>query len=396
VKKQRKPGKIKTVILKALLCLLPLCFCLGQQVPVLAWEAGGLQQEQAGSDEMAVIREELKKVLESQDAGFLKYQDPDRLINEIAAGTGSFSFGDFLKWLGAVLFRELGANLSALARIVIIAGIFAFLKGFQLAGANSGVTETAFYGAYVAVAAMLLTVFAEVMGMASAAVGKMTELINYTSPALFALVAAGGKPLSAATLKPAFVFGMQLFANLLLKIFLPLFLLIAVLHVVDNLSEDIKVTNFISFLNSLVNWTMGICMTVFVAFLSIQGIIASAGDSVTGKTAKYAAGTFIPVVGKYLADSIDAVITSASSIKNVAGAGLMTGVMVIFAAPAVKILAISALYRLTGALIEPVADKRLSGCIRGMAETMNNVAGIAAMLAVLLIISLAVIIKSLS
>jgi stage III sporulation protein AE len=72
----------------------------------------------------------------------------------------------------------------------------------------------------------------------------------------------------------------------------------------------------------------------------------------------------------------------------------MIGIITIFAAPALKIFAIAIMYRLTGALIQPLADKRLTDCVRGMAESMNYVAGIAALTAVLMIISISVIIKT--
>lgn len=406
VKKQKRPNKVfKIIIMVAGWMILSAGLLLNWPVHVHAYDSGivsstetidtsSLLEEQMNSEEMLNIKDELDKVLNTEDAGFLKNKSSDEIIQDLISGKSSFSFKDCLEWLGAVLFREFGANMTLLVRIIVIVSIFAFLKGFQMADIKNGVSETAFYASYALVAAIMCTSFIGVMETASKAISTMVSFMNYTSPALFVLVAAGGSPIGAATLKPAFIFALQILANLLLKFFLPLFMLIAVLNVVDNLSDDIKVTNLLGLLKTIANWSLGICMTVFVALLSIQSIIASAADSVAGKTAKFAAGSFIPVVGKYLADSIDAVVSCASAIKNAAGVGMMIGIIAIFAAPAVKIFTISIMYRMTGALIEPVADKRLTGCIKGMAETMNFVAGVAAMTAVLLLISVSVIIKT--
>lgn len=58
--------------------------------------------------------------------------------------------------------------------------------------------------------------------------------------------------------------------------------------------------------------------TIYLGLVSIQGHITSV-DNFTVKTAKFVIGNFIPVVGGFVSDSVDILLSSSQLIKGVFG-----------------------------------------------------------------------------
>ena len=59
--------------------------------------------------------------------------------------------------------------------------------------------------------------------------------------------------------------------------------------------------------------------TIYLGLVSIQGLYVTNIDNFTVKTAKFAVGNFIPVVGGFVSDSFDIILSSSQLIKNVFG-----------------------------------------------------------------------------
>jgi stage III sporulation protein AE len=115
---------------------------------------------------------------------------------------------------------------------------------------------------------------------------------------------------------------------------------------------------------------MGVFTTIFLGVLAIQGVAGAVGDSVTFKTAKFGVDAFVPVVGGVLSDAMEAVVSSSLLIKNavgIAGVAVIAAVMVV---PLLKIITLAFIYKLAGALIQPVGDGRMVSCLNGLGNNL--------------------------
>ena len=96
--------------------------------------------------------------------------------------------------------------------------------------------------------------------------------------------------------------------NIISNIFIPIILVSTVLSIVSQISDKVQISNLSKFLKSSVIWTLGISLTIFVGVLSLEGTLGSSVDGITAKTAKAVVSSSIPVVGKLLGETVDAVI----------------------------------------------------------------------------------------
>ncbi len=130
----------------------------------------------------------------------------------------------------------------------------------------------------------------------------------------------------------------------------------AVLHIVSSLTDKYKVTQLANLLRSVSIGLLGTFVTIFLGVVSVQGSTRAVADGVTIKAAKYIAGNFVPVVGKMFADASDTVIGASLLMKNAVG---ITGVVVILfmcAFPALKILTLAFIYKMSAAVMQPLGD----------------------------------------
>lgn len=160
---------------------------------------------------------------------------------------------------------------------------------------------------------------------------------------------------------------MQIF-NLVL---VPIFIFSLVFAVISNLTSTVKLEKFNSFLNSSFKWLVGSMFTIFIAFMSIQGITAGSHDGISVKTAKFALKSYVPILGGYLADGFNVIVASSVLIKNAIGACGLLLIFVSVLSPILTIVIFSLLLKLTASILEPLSDGRISSFLFSVSKSLT-------------------------
>ena len=116
---------------------------------------------------------------------------------------------------------------------------------------------------------------------------------------------------------------------------------------------------------------MGICISIFGLFFTLQGITASVYDGVVRRTAKYAIGNGIPIVGGFLSGGFDLAVAGSILIKNSLGAFSIVLMVFILFEPLVLLIAVNVLLRLTAAITQPFGDSRISDFLGDTADNLR-------------------------
>ena len=156
---------------------------------------------------------------------------------------------------------------------------------------------------------------------------------------------------------------------------------------------QVQINKISSFMKSSVVWTLGIVLTFFIGFLSLEGTLTASVDGITAKTTKAAVSSLIPVVGKILGDGVDSILGCAVVLKNAVG---VIGVIIIIGIcinPILKVAFFSIMYSLLSAIIEPISDKKISNLLQEMSSVFKLLFGVLCTVATLLIIGITIVIK---
>ena len=131
--------------------------------------------------------------------------------------------------------------------------------------------------------------------------------------------------------------------------------------------EDEKFQNFTELLAGVISWGMKSAMMVVLGLNVMQGLLAPAKDRLLNGAVSRAA-MMIPGVGNVLGGIGELMFGAGILIKNCVGVTALIVLLAVGCIPVLKLACMSVLYKLAAAVAEPVADKRIVGCIKSMAQ----------------------------
>jgi stage III sporulation protein AE len=302
----------------------------------------------------------------------LRDLDAREFVQEfMRTGDGSLSIQKIFKSLIAYSFKEVTTLLKTLAILVVIAIVCALLNNLQKAFSRDDLANIAYFACYALIIILVSKSFYSAVEIARDTITRTSDFASALIPVLMVLLASVGGFTEAAVMDPIIIGAININARVYVNIIIPIIFMSFVLQFVNNLTDEFKIDKLTKLLNQVAIWTQGIIMTVFIGIVTIRGITSKTIDQVTVKTAKYAVDNFIPVVGKCLSDAISTVAGYSLLLKNaISGLGLLI-ILITVLFPVAKILVMSFMYKLTGALIEPISDSKLVNCITAVGNSLT-------------------------
>ncbi len=264
--------------------------------------------------------------------------------------------------LGAIRTQLLDRR-GLMLRLLVPALLCGLLARFKDAFQSESVAEISHWACFLWIAAVVVQECAAQARSSRVAVDGMATGMQALFPLLLTLLVAVGGTSSAAFFQPAVVAASGTMTTLVRNVSFALALAYAVLQVLDNLSDNFSLSRLSGLVKTASSWTLGICFTVFIGVMAVQGFGAAATDGVTLRTAKYAIDNFVPIVGGMFADTVDTLVGCSLLVKNALGA---TGVILLvgyLALPLLRVLSTVLAFRLVAAVMEPIADSRVVRCI---------------------------------
>ncbi len=217
----------------------------------------------------------------------------------------------------------------------------------------------------------LITVLTECFQSAKEGVSAMQEQMQILFPLMLTLMAAGGGSFTATVCRPAVGFFATNIVSVIHSVVFPITLTIIVFSMIANLTNELKISKFTQFFKSMNKWTVGICVSAFGIFFTLQGITAANYDGIVRRAAKYAIGNGIPIVGGFLSGGFDLAVAGSVLIKNSLGNMSIFLMLAVVFEPLTLLIAVNLLLRITAAITQPFGDGKISDFLGETAENLN-------------------------
>lgn len=285
--------------------------------------------------------------------------DLKSFVAMLAKGGADFKISDVYSLVIDSMFKGVKQSIPAIVQIIVIALLFSIISHFKPSFGESGVSKAARTAQFVIIGTITIGILATAFKAGTDAISSMTSFSTEFFPILIAMLTALGGITSAAILSPATVFlttGITFFFR---NLILPLIIVLAVFTLVNNFSTSIKLNGFCSLIKTIIKWAIGISFTIFLGIIAIQGLLGSTFDGISIKTAKYTIDKLVPIIGGMFSNSVDVLITCTLLIKNAVGIAGIVIIASIVIIPVFGILAHYFLFKLSGAVLEPIAGKSI-------------------------------------
>ena len=132
-------------------------------------------------------------------------------------------------------------------------------------------------------------------------------------------------------------------------------------------------------------------MTIFTGLLTIQSITGAATDSLASRTAKFAASSFIPIVGGAVSEAYSTVYGSLGVIRSGAGTIGIIIICIIVLRPIVTILAVKFVVTLGKIVCELFGQHESSEFLGGTNAVLSIGLGIVICFSMIFIVATAVV-----
>lgn len=347
------------------------------------------QIETLGIEELNSYWEDIMK----EYGGYLPESQRGTLL-EFIKGEKSFSIKEWFRGIAAFAFQELTMNGKLLGTLLLLTIFSAFLQSLHTAFEKGSVSKVAYAVVFMVLIIIALNSFRVAVDYALGAIELMSQFIFALIPLILALIASSGGVTSAAFFHPVLIFLIQTSGLLIQTIILPLLFMALLLSIVSALNENYKMTQLSGLLKKASIGILGAFMAVLLGVISIQGTASAVADGVAIRTAKYVTGNFVPVVGRMFTDAADTVLTASVLIKNTVGLAGVAIIMMIAAFPAIKILIIIIVYKLAGALLQPVGDGPIISCLNSISNCMLYVFASLAIVSFMFFLCVTIVITS--
>lgn len=281
--------------------------------------------------------------------------DVGATLKGLASGEIRLDASEALQEAGRIVKERLSTAGAWMLALCLPSVALAILKRLTGDGAAARAAGTV---CYLASASVLVGLAVRSIDQTRRAVGLMVKLCDALFPALTALLAATGRTATATAFSPAASMFGGLLGWAIDGVILPLSGLCAALIVAGNLTDGVKLDGMTGLISSLCKWALGLCSTILMGVLSVQGLLGSGQDGASIRSAKFAVDSLLPIIGGDVGDALELVGANASLIKSAVG---VTGLMLLIAltaGPMIELAGVMFLTRLAAALIEPIETGR--------------------------------------
>lgn len=365
--------KAKKELMFAMFCMV-CCFLQSVQVNAAQPLSEQNPDRQAQTTAESYVQDMADEIDFSELDSFLeKWQTPERLsfselVRELLAdGAGNFDYGRVLLWLKDAMFAQVEKNRKLLLEVMLLAVVFSVLKNFAGAFVSSYISDLCFILVYCVLAVLLLQSFVSFRSVVEGVLAQSVEFMKILIPAFcVAMVFSAGTAGAAGFYQTAFLV-IYLIEWLFVNLLIPLIHIYVLLELVSHFFEEEKFSNLTELLKGLICGGMRLAGVFVLGLNAVQSVIAPAKDRLErGGIGR--AVSMIPGIGNVTGGVGELLLDSGILIKNGIGAAALVILVLLALFPAAQAACMVFFYKAAAAVAEPVADSRVAGCLKGMAE----------------------------
>lgn len=370
--------------------LLLLCILCILSLPVYAEDGQNDEIQTAAKD--ALLEEfdfeEINQVI--QEMLPKKKLDFGEVVMEILNGETKLSANLLIRLLEDSFFYEIKNGKEGLIHILLIALIAAVFTNFSGVLKNGQICSVGFYVLYMLLITIAFRSFQMVLDVATVGIEKLILFMRALGPVYFLSVAFASGSSTSVGFYQLVLFLIYLVELLVLNFLLPLLHIYLVVKVFNYLSTEDYLSKLAELIEYLVSWMTKTLLAAVIGLNVIQGLITPAVDSL--KRGVLSKGMeALPAIGDAIGGVTEVILGTTVLMKNGIGVAGAIICICICAVPVFQIFVMTVLYKLVAALIQPVSDRRIVGCLSAVGDGSSLLLKMVFMTGILFLLTIAIV-----
>lgn len=292
----------------------------------------------AQEDEFAQLKERIdSQVYNASDDDAKALIEEENLKVGDSQSISGLSVRSLFSRLWDMFTDELGRPLLMLGKLLAVTVIFAAVRNTYNERSEMGSS----FGiiCMIAMIVMCSDILSQcLLGLSGSLESINTFMISYI-PVFAAITTAGGNPVTAGVYTSSTMILCEAVELIAAKVLLPFISAVTALTIVCAVNPDLRSAGLADSIKKLTVWLLATVMILFTGILTLQGHAGSSADALASKTLRFAATSFIPVIGSSVSDAFTAARGAVGVIRStLGGIGIL---IVVFTAARPLLLLIS-------------------------------------------------------
>ena len=306
-------------------------------------------------------------------------------------GNGELNIKEISKTVIKYAVKEIYASIKIMALLAVMVLLTSFLMSLQEAFSGNNLINISFYAIYGLIMMLLMKNMLIGVEECKEIIESLSNFMVVLIPLLLTMLIGIGGFTEAVAMDPIVIAVVNICVTIVVDFLLPAILIVTVLKLINNLSDEDKLTKLTALFNSVIKYTQGIMLTIFITVLTIRGVTTRTFDKVAVETAKFAVDNFVPVVGGALSDAVTSVAYYSLLIKNsLSSVGLIVIVLLILT-PIIKLFILSLINKFTAAILEPIGNKKIIESINEVGNSLMQIISCVVVVSLMFFIMIAII-----
>jgi len=282
-------------------------------------------------------------------------------------------------------------TLAAMLAIILLCALLETLRTAAWENTLSGVFQT------VSVLSILTFIAHPILDLIMDTTNTIREAAVFMVgfiPLFAAALVSAGQPVTGATYSLFLMGACQLVAQVVSQTLIPLMSIYLAICICGAFVPDLNIVQAAGGIKTVVSWTLGLLLTLFVALLSIQTMLSSGADGVTVRATKFLIGNLVPMVGSVLSDGYMAAQGYLRLLKTTVGVYGIVVAAFIFLPTLIRVTIWYLLTKLVAMVGEIVGAGKVSIILRSCSNVLGVLISAILCFALLFIVSTGIIMST--
>ncbi|MBR4025937.1 MAG: stage III sporulation protein AE [Lachnospiraceae bacterium] len=267
------------------------------------------------------------------------------------------------------IFYELSIARPIFLKMLCFAILFSIIQKL-IVTKNRYISDMGFLMIYGTMMILLMQSFFLVRDMTMEGMNSLLKFLNALIPTYAVTLVFSGNAVSGAMFYEV-AFMMIYFLELLMKnILSPLIHIFVLVRFLNYLFEEDKLSKLAELMEKSVSFILKMSFGTVIGLSVIQSMLTPAKDRLAGNAVLQGISS-IPGIGNTIGSASELLLSCGLLIKNSIGVVSLIILVAIAMIPILKIGIFWLFYHLLSAILQPIADKRITECVAGVARGCN-------------------------
>ena len=289
------------------------------------------------------------------------------IVRELMENGQAITGEQALELVEESFWKLFGENRCVFVQVLLLAFAAALMSSFVQAFDREKMGDSCFYMIYLLVFVLLLKEFRDMSGELHGVLTGIVKFMQALAPSYYIVVSAAAGVTTASLFYQIILIAIFCVEYILVTFLFPAVHIYVLLEFINLMTKEAMLSRIGELLRGGILWVQKTLLAVIAGMQIIQSLVAPALDSlkrsVLGRTA-----SVIPGIGGAVNAVTEIIFASAVLIRNCFGAAALIALVMMGIVPVLKLGMNALVYKLTGALIQPVCDERLVKCFLAMGE----------------------------